>query len=59
MDSYLHNRPLPVLDCTREAEHDPDRGIVAAIREHAHGHPVVGGGGAEPGLHVVTGSLDR
>ncbi len=53
----LNDGPAALLGGDGEAEHDSLRGAVAAVREHAHAHPVISRGAAEPGLHVVTRSL--
>jgi hypothetical protein len=59
LTAHLNNGPVPVLGSDWEAEHYPLWGAVAAVREHAHAHPVTLGGRAEPGLHVVTRGLEE
>jgi hypothetical protein len=39
------------VQCSAPPEHDPGRGAVAAVAEHAHAHPVVGRGA--PGIDKV------
>merc|ERR1719474_1774636 len=53
----LYNAPLAVTDVDGEAEHDSFRRVVAAVAEHTHRHPVVGGSAGKPALHVVRRCL--
>eukprot|EP00959_Pyramimonas_sp_CCMP1952_P346719 7261962-Pyramimonas_sp.AAC.1 len=50
----LHDGPLAVLAGDGEGVHEPRRDAVAAVGQHAHGHPLALDGAVHPVPHVVA-----